>query len=291
MRYRVKHITSYGYSDFVSLCHNEVHLAPRSDRRQTCFHSNLQINPRPAFSVERKDYFGNHVLFFSIQERHKKLEISSYSDVEVLPFIAPMPEVTPAWEDVRDALLADVRPEHFNALQYVHDSHHVRTNAELKRYTLESFTPKRPILSAVCDLTHRIHTDFKYDKTATTLTTSIQEVFKMRKGVCQDFAHLQIGCLRSIGLAARYISGYLLTNPPEGQPRMVGADASHAWLSFYCTGFGWIDVDPTNDVIPSDGHVLVAWGRDYADVSPIKGVILGGGKHLLEVSVDVEPVK
>jgi transglutaminase-like putative cysteine protease len=291
MRYRVRHLTTYSYSEFVSQCHNEVHLAPRSDRRQTCFHAHLQIKPKPAFSIERKDYFGNHVLFFSIQERHQKLEIESHSDVEVLPFTPPMPEVTPAWEDVRDALAKDVRPEHFNALQYVHDSHHIQTDQDLADYTLESFTPKRPIFAAVSDLTRRIHKDFKYDKTATTLTSTVQEVFKLRKGVCQDFAHLQIGCLRSIGLAARYISGYLLTAPPEGQPRMVGADASHAWLSFYCTGFGWIDVDPTNDVVPSDEHVLLAWGRDYADISPIKGVILGGGKNVLTVSVDVEPVR
>jgi transglutaminase-like putative cysteine protease len=290
MRYRVKHRTAYSYSDFVSLCHNEVHLAPRSDRRQTCYSSRLNISPKPAFSVERKDYFGNHVLFFSVQDRHQKLEVTATSDVEVLPFTAPMSEMSPSWEDVRDSLANEAVPEQFNALQFVHDSFHVIADKELAEYALESFTPRRAIHDAVRDLTRRIHKDFKYDKTATSLTTSVKEVFAMRKGVCQDFAHLEIGCLRSLGLAARYVSGYLLTEPPPGQSRLIGADASHAWISFYCTGFGWIDADPTNDVVPSDKHVLLAWGRDYADVSPIKGVILGGGKHSMAVSVDVEPV-
>lgn len=291
MRYRVTHITSYSYSDFVSLCLNETRLGPRSGRRQTCHFTQLRIDPRPAFMAERKDFFGNHVMFFSVQERHRKLEVTSFSDVEVQPFVPPMPGVTPAWEDVRASLTADPHPDHFSALQFMHDSSHVNADAILAEYASVSFTPKRPILEAVTDLTRRVNQDFKYDKTATSLTTSLKEVFDMRKGVCQDFAHLQIGCLRSIGLAARYVSGYLATEPPPGQPRMVGADASHAWLSFYCTGFGWIDVDPTNNVIPSDRHVMLAWGGDYADVSPIKGVILGGGQHNLSVSVDVEPIR
>jgi transglutaminase-like putative cysteine protease len=289
MRYRVKHSTTYAYQENVSLCLNELHLAPRSGQRQTCLLTNLQVSPRPAISAERRDYFGNHVMFISIQERHQKLEIISSSTVEVLPFTPPMPAVTPCWEDVRDALANGVHPEHFNALQFVHDSRHAMSDPELAEYALQSFTPRRPILEAVSDLTHRVHEDFKYDQGATSLTTSVKEVFSMRKGVCQDFAHLQIACLRSLGLAARYVSGYLLTEPPPGEKRLIGADASHAWLSFYCTGFGWVDVDPTNDCIPSDKHVLVAWGRDYADVSPIKGVILGGGEHVLSVSVDIQP--
>jgi transglutaminase-like putative cysteine protease len=291
MRYRVKHLTTYSYSDYVSLCLNETRLGPRSGRRQTCHHTQLHIDPRPGFMAERKDYYGNHVMFFSVQERHRRLEVSTISDVEVQPFTPPMPGVTPAWEDVRAALSSDPHPDHFTALQFMHDSAHINADAMLAEYAAPSFTPKRPILEAVSDLTRRINQDFKYDKTATSLTTSLKEVFDMRKGVCQDFAHLEIGCLRSIGLAARYVSGYLLTDPPPGQPRMVGADASHAWLSFYCTGFGWIDMDPTNNVIPSDRHVMLAWGRDYADVSPIKGVILGGGQHTLSVSVDVEPIR
>lgn len=290
MRYRVKHATTYAYRENVSLCLNELHLAPRSGQRQTCLQTRLHVNPRPAFTAERKDYFGNHVMFISMQERHQKLEVTATSTVDVLPFTPPMPEVTPAWEDVRDALASDIRPEHFNALQFVHDSFHIQSDPELADYALQSFTPKRPILAAVCDLTRRIHEDFKYDPSATTLSTTVKELFELRKGVCQDFAHLEIGCLRSIGLAARYVSGYLLTEPPPGEKRLIGADASHAWLSFYCTGFGWVDVDPTNDVISSDKHVLLAWGRDYADVSPIKGVILGGGQHALAVSVDIQPV-
>ena len=207
MRYRVKHLTTYAYKVGVSLCMNETRLGPRSGRRQTCFHSHLQITPRPAFMAERKDFFGNHVMFFSVQERHHKLEVLAVSDVEVQPYIPPMPEVTPAWEDVRLALSADTHPDHFSALQFMHDSSHIYADDMLAEYALQSFTEKRPILDAVIDLTRRIHQDFKYDKSATTLTTSLKEVFQMRKGVCQDFAHLEIGCLRSLGLAARYISG------------------------------------------------------------------------------------
>jgi transglutaminase-like putative cysteine protease len=290
MRYRVKHSTSYTYGAGVSLCMNELHLAPRSGQRQTCLQTQLQVSPRPAFSAERKDYFGNYVMFISIQERHQKLEVTSTSLVDTLPFTPPMPEVTPAWEDVRNALADGVHPEHFNAVQFVQDSFHVAADNELKDYALQSFTTKRPILAAVCDLTRRIHTDFKYDKSATSITTSVKEVFNMRKGVCQDFAHLEIGCLRSLGLAARYVSGYLQTEPTHGEKRLIVADATHSCHTFYCKGFGWCDVDPTNDVIPSDKHVLLAWGRDYADVSPIKGVILGGGQHTLGVSVDIQPV-
>jgi len=291
MRYRVRHWTTYTYSDFVSLCHNQAHLTPRSDTRQTCHSSDLAITPRPAFMAERREYFGNHVVFFSIQEHHKKLEVLATSDVEVFPFTAPMPAFTPPWEEVRDALASAVVTEQFSALQFVHESARLRADAAMKAYALESFTPKRPLLEAALDLTHRIYKEFAYDKAATNLTTSLSEVFKIRKGVCQDFAHLEIACLRSLGLAARYVSGYLLTNPPAGQKRLVGADASHAWLSIYCSGFGWIDLDPTNDVVPSEKHIVLAWGRDYSDVSPIKGVILGGGRHSMVVAVDVEQSK
>lgn len=288
MRYRVRHWTTYEYSDFVSLCHNQAHLTPRSDSRQTCHTSDLQITPRPSFMAERREFFGNHVVFFSVQEHHKKLEVLATSDVEVFPFTPPMPEFTPPWEEVRDGLAAEVISEQFSALQFVQESYHLRADEAMKAYALESFTPERPLLEAALELTERIYTDFKYDKSATCLTTSLPEVFEMRKGVCQDFAHLEIACLRSLGLASRYVSGYLLTNPPAGQKRLVGADASHAWLSIYCTGFGWIDLDPTNNCVPSEKHIVLAWGRDYSDVSPIKGVILGGGRHSMVVAVDVE---
>jgi len=160
----------------------------------------------------------------------------------------------------------------------------------LAEYTAPSFTKERPLLEAVADLTGRIHRDFTFDRTATTVATPLQTVFRTRRGVCQDFAHLEIACLRSLGLAARYVSGYLESVPPPDQPRLTGADASHAWVSVFCPPVGWVDVDPTNDVLADERHVTVAWGRDYGDVSPLRGVILGGGQHALHVGVSVVPV-
>jgi transglutaminase-like putative cysteine protease len=287
MSYRVTHTTTYDYSEPVSLCHNVVHLTPRNGPQQVCRHSRLLLNPQPAVSDERIDYFGNHVTFFTIQEPHQHLTLTSISETEVTPRVWPHPTATPAWESVRDRLARSRGAEELDAIQFVFPSLYVSWSAELVAYALPSFAPGRPILDAVLDLTQRIHAEFLYDRTATTVATPLREVLEARRGVCQDFAHLQIGCLRSLGLAARYVSGYLLTDPPPGQQRLVGADASHAWLSVYCPGAGWVDVDPTNNQIPTDKHVLVAWGRDYDDVSPIKGVILGGGRHGVNVSVDV----
>jgi len=290
MRYLVKHTTSYHYTESVLICHNEIHLRPRNSSRQTCFLAKVDVTPEPAVQSDHVDFFGNQVTYFTVQDRHKKLTVTARSEVEVLPFAPPMAAFTPAWEDVRDGLKGEQAHRHVEVIQYVYESAYVKTQDELAEYALQSFTPRRPILEAAVDLTTRIHADFKYDPTATTMRTSVAEVFKMRRGVCQDFTHLQLSCLRSLGLAGRYVSGYLLTLPAPGRERLIGADASHAWLSIFCPGFGWIDLDPTNDLVPSDKHVLLAYGRDYGDVSPIKGVILGGGKHVIEVSVDVKPM-
>ena len=196
-------------------------------------------------------------------------------------------QATPPWESVRALLEQDHSPPGLEARQFVYDSHYVKASPALAAYAAPSFPANRPVLEAARDLTRRIHQDFQYDPKATTVATPIQEVLEHRRGVCQDFAHLQIGCLRALGLSARYISGYLRTVPPPGQERLVGVDASHAWLSVYCPGWGWVDLDPTNDLIPSDGHLVLAWGRDYDDVSPVKGVNLGGGRHSVIVGVDV----
>ena len=206
---------------------------------------------------------------------------------EVQPYCSPNFQQSPAWEDVRDQLRSDRYPEFLEAYQYVFDSPYVRAGSDLAEYALPSFAPRRPLLEAVLDLTQRIHAEFRYDPHATTLSTTLKELLATRRGVCQDFAHLQIGCLRALGLAACYISGYLLTQPQPGQNRLIGTDASHAWLSVFCPGSGWVDIDPTNNTIPSEQHILLAWGRDYDDVSPIKGVILGGGEHTVRVAVDV----
>ena len=227
------------------------------------------------------------MIFFTVQEPHRQLIVRAEHTTEIEPYWGPDPAQTPAWEDVRDQLALARDAEALDAYQYVFDSPYVRVSADLAAYAAPSFWPRRPILEAALDLTARIHSEFRYDPKATTLSTTLAEVLAGRHGVCQDFAHLEIGCLRSLGLAARYVSGYLLTQPPEGTERLIGADASHAWLSSWCPGFGWIDVDPTNNLIPSAEHILLGWGRDYDDVSPIKGVILGGGEHQVRVSVDV----
>ncbi len=287
MTYRVIHTTGYHYNKLVSLCHNLVHLRPRNDANQTCTQYELEITPAPKLFREELDFFGNHATYFTVEEPHDKLTVRAVSLVDVSP--SPPADTTSSrsWESVRETLKQERSPQSLEACQFVFDSPYIKASPELVRYASPSFTPGRPLLEAALDLTHRIHADFRYDPTATTITTPLREVLEQRRGVCQDFAHLEIGCLRSLGLAARYVSGYLRTEPPPGQPRLVGADASHAWLSVYCPFVGWIGLDPTNDRIPSDKHISLAWGRDYDDVSPIKGVNLGGGTHTVTVGVDV----
>jgi transglutaminase-like putative cysteine protease len=287
MTYRVTHTTSYTYSSAVALCHNLVHLTPRHGPRQACLDSELQVNPVPAVLKPHLDFFGNRATYFTIEQPHERLTVSAVSLTEVMPFTPPTLDETPSWESVRDRLKTDLSPHGLEARQFVFESPYVKIDAALAAYAAPSFPPGRPLLAAARELTERIQADFRYDSKATTVHTPLQEVFRLRRGVCQDFAHLQIGCLRSLGLAARYVSGYLRTNTPPGQPRLRGADASHAWLSVYCLDLGWIDLDPTNNLIPSDTHILLAWGRDYDDVSPIKGVNLGGGRHSVRVAVDV----
>jgi transglutaminase-like putative cysteine protease len=289
MLYRVTHCNSYRYSEAVSLCHNLLHLHVRQTPRQVCRHSQFLIQPLPGVSNTRTDYFGNPVMFFTVQEPHKQLSVTAVNLVEVQPQTLPAESLTLPWEAVRYRL-AQPSADYLQASQFVFDSFYVKRQARLADYARPSFAAGRPIMEAVLDLTRRIHADFKYDKTATTIATPVVDVFEHRHGVCQDFAHLEISCLRSLGLAARYVSGYLLTNPPPGQRRLIGVDASHAWLSVFCPDFGWLDVDPTNDQVPTDKHIVLAWGRDYDDISPIKGVILGGGSQEVSVSVDVAPV-
>jgi transglutaminase-like putative cysteine protease len=205
-----------------------------------------------------------------------------------VPAPARPPLLFPAtWEQIRDRVATQRRADVLEAFAYTFDSQHVRAGAALTAYAAPSFPPGRPFLEAVMDLTRRIHAEFTYDPRATTIATPVAEVLEIRRGVCQDFAHLQIGCLRSLGLPARYVSGYVLTTPPPGRPRLVGADASHAWVAVPLPDFGWVDFDPTNGLMNGDQHVTVAVGRDFADVTPVRGVILGGGGHELSVRVDV----
>ena len=289
MRYRVRHTTTYAYSSAVSVCHNKLHLCPRRCRHQTCSFHELLLFPEAPVVSRSEDYFGNPVTFFTLQEPHWALTMTANSIVEITPLEVPPLAVSAVWEDVRDGLRHDRSAEGLEAVQFVFDSPYVAASPELLAYAESSFTPRRPLLEAVRDLTERIHAEFTYDPGATAVNTPLGDVMRHRRGVCQDFAHLQIGCLRALGLAVRYVSGYLVTQSSGPNP-LIGAEASHAWLSVYCPGHGWVDVDPTNNMWPSDRHITVAIGRDYGDVSPIKGVFLGGGNHTMEVAVDVMPI-
>lgn len=289
MIYRVRHRTMYDYEDSVSVSHHVVRLTPRTLPKQTCRKSHLSILPVPPATSSHSDYFGNTLTSFTLDEPHDRLIVEAESDLEVNSVAPPDFSRSPPWETARESLSGDPNDEILNAYQFVFDSQRVRSNPELAAYARESFPAGRPLLASVLDLMRRIHEDFRFDKAATEVATPVQTFFEKRRGVCQDFAHLQIGCLRSLGLPARYVSGYLRTMPPAGRPRLIGADASHAWCSAWCPAAGWVDFDPTNNCIPSDGHITVAWGRDYSDVSPIYGVLLGGARHELHVEVDVMP--
>ncbi len=288
MIYRISHRTTYQYVYPVSVGNHVACLKPRSFGRNLLVHGELEILPVPTTRTERVDYFGNLLCFFTVQEPHRELVVESRSEVVVRP--EPAGAGALPWEASARALVDDPSPEAIAAYQFQFESPRIRIRPEFAAYALESFSPGRPMREALRELTTRIYTDFSFDSKVTTVRTPTEEVFKKRRGVCQDFAHVQIACLRSIHVAARYVSGYLRTYPPPGKERLVGADASHAWVSAYCREAGWLDMDPTNNVAPSDGHVTLAWGRDYGDVSPLRGLILGGGGHTLSVAVDMMPV-
>jgi len=284
MKLLATHITRYWYSGHVSMCHTEVHLKPRPRKHQTILEFELDVSPTPDSLLSRQDYFGNEVTFFSIAEPHRELIITSrcLANLDAVP--PPALELSPAWEQVREEAAKRDTPETFEAGQFVFESPSIRVGAPFAQYAASSFTAGRPFLSAVEDLSSRIFTEFHYDRRATTIGTPVDEVLESRRGVCQDFAHLMIACLRSFKLPARYVSGYLRTGGD-----FAGAEASHAWVSVWCPVFGWQDFDPTNNVMPRGGHFTVAWGRDYSDVSPVKGVALGGGEQVISVSVDLSP--
>ena len=291
MRYRISHRTTYQYVYPVTVGNHVACLKPRSSLHNHLVRSALEIHPKPITLTERCDYFGNCLCFFTVQEPHHELVVEATSEVVRTSDEALNTQPALPWEASTATLADDHSPEGIDAYQYQFESPRIRIRPEFAAYALQSFTPQRPMREALRDLTTRIYKDFRFDSKVTTVRTTTEEVFKKRRGVCQDFAHVQIACLRSIHIAARYVSGYLRTYPPPGKPRLIGADASHAWVSAYCRGLGWLDMDPTNDVAPTDGHVTLAWGRDYGDVSPLRGLILGGGSHTLNVEVDMEPVE
>ncbi|WP_404384913.1 transglutaminase N-terminal domain-containing protein [Caenispirillum salinarum] len=289
--YRVTHETRYDYSQPVTISHHLAHLRPRNLATQQVHRHKLTVTPRPSTMTERRDYFGNAACYFTLEETHEELRAVADSLVTVTPPRLPDPDGTPPWESVREMVRDTRRRDLLDACQYTFASPNVPLPAEVRDLAAESFPPGRPLLEAVLDLTTRIHADFSYDPTATTVATPLAEVLAERRGVCQDFAHLQIACLRALGLPARYVSGYVLSRSLDEIDRVLeGADASHAWVSVYLPDGGWIDVDPTNDKLPTREHVTVAWGRDFSDVSPLKGVMMGGGAHTVSVGVTVAPV-
>jgi len=291
MHYRILHRTTYVYSEAVTISHHAARLKPRALRLQECEAFSLSFRPLPAVQKRRLDFFGNEIQFFSVQEIHSDLDITAQSRVTVFPRPAVRLGDSPPWETVAALFREPVLPEHVSPYQFAFDSHLVQATPELADYARPCFPPGRPLMEGARDLCRRIQRDFHFDHKATTVSTPLSEVMARRHGVCQDFAHVGIACLRSLGLSARYVSGYIRTVPPAGQPRLVGADASHAWLSVHCPVLGWVDLDPTNDSIPSEEHITVAYGRDYADVSPVAGVLTGGGQHKVTVAVDVEALQ
>lgn len=294
-RYRVIHETAYDYGSPVSLSQQMLHLSPRPVAWQRIVAHGVEVVPAPSWRRAGEDAFGNPVEWLSFESPHTTLRVRAETEVEVLPH-APDSLDSPAWEAVRDRLAyaaMQVEAADLEASRYQFESPLVRVKHEFAAYAAAAFSPGTPILVATERLMRQIHEEFEFDPEATTISTPVTEVLEKRRGVCQDFAHLMIACLRSLGLPARYMSGYLLTHPPAGRPRLVGADASHAWVAVYCPGVtgGWVEFDPTNSLLPDTEHIALAVGRDFSDVSPLRGIILGGGGHEPEVAVTVLPLE
>jgi transglutaminase-like putative cysteine protease len=291
MRYEIVHKSSYQYNASVSSSQHVARLAPRNLPCQSCLQHELWITPVPARRELRWDYFGNGAVSFSIEQPYRELEVVARSLVDVMapqPFLPLFPS---PWESARDEIARALPGQNaWEAREFTCPSPFIGLLPEAAAYAGPSFTAGRPLQEALLDLTARIHRDFSFEPGTTTVSTPLLQVFKERRGVCQDFAQIQIACLRALGLAARYVSGYIETLPPPGQRKLIGSDASHAWVSAYCPTYGWLDLDPTNNLIPSGRHITVAWGRDFTDVSPLRGVFMSSGQQQLKVAVDVNRI-
>ncbi len=290
IKYMVQHDTVYHYTATVNLSQQMLHIKPRDFAWQTCEQYTAQFEPGPNEQIERRDFFGNWQTYISMLTPHNRLRIRSTftACLKQRPDEHNIDQQT-SWEQAL-AQLHQHLPQHSEAMPYLYFSPAIPRSTELAEYAAPSFTPNRPLYDAVFDLNQRIFHEFTFDPQATDISTPLHQVLANRRGVCQDFAHLMTGCLRSMGFACRYMSGYILTAPPPGQPRMIGADASHAWISLYFPSQGWIDFDPTNNCLVQNQHITVGWGRDFNDVSPIHGLVLGGGKQELSVGVTVTPL-
>lgn len=289
--YQIRHATTFSYGSPVSVCHNTLCLTPRSGPRQRVRQPRLRITPTPTVSTRRTDYFGNTVHMISLEVAHETLTIESLARATVEPWAPIDPAGTPAWETIASSIREQQDPHWIDACPFLYDSTLVHRDAAAEAFGRAAFTPGRPILDAAIALTNLIHTSFAYESGATNVTTDSRQALTLKRGVCQDFAHVAIAVLRGLGLPARYVSGYLRTHPPPGKPRLIGADQSHAWFSVYAgPEFGWLELDPTNNVVCSTDHIRLAIGRDYADVAPVRGVFLGGAESTQRIEVDVEPL-
>ena len=291
MLYSVEHTTKYQYHEQVSLCHNIAALTPRNTDKQICKAFNIIISPLPEVLEEHVDFFGNKLYYFVVEQEHEELSVTVRSQVEKIT----SPDVKSSysdqsWEMVRDILLASTG-EFMEEKQFTHPTEITAATPEIKNYAERSFTTGKSLFEAVYDLIKRIYTDFKFTPGFTTVSTPLSVVMKERKGVCQDFAHLAISCIHSMGLPARYVSGYLETLAPAGKEKLTGVDASHAWISVFIPGMGWVDFDPTNNQLATEQYITIGWGRDYFDIIPLKGVIMSSSSHELTVSVDVKRIE
>lgn len=292
--YQIFHDTHYMYDSPVSLAQQLAHLWPRPSEWQRCTEQQLLISPIPTIRRDEFDVFGNPLTRLAFERPHDELQVNARLRVEVLERPKLDFQQSPAWESTRSAMMYSTRPmsaDILEACRYRFESPYVHLKQSFIEFSADCFMAGQPLMFCVQALMEKIFTEFTFDGEATQVATPLVEVLETRRGVCQDFAHLMLACLRSRGLSARYISGYLLTQPPPGQPRLIGADASHAWVSVFCPVLGWVDFDPTNNVQPALEHISLAWGRDFSDVSPLRGVILGGGSHDPEVRVTVMPIE
>ncbi len=288
MRYKLKHETRYHYSDPVPLSQNQLRLTPRNRGGQRLLRRRLRIEPHPELLTHRRDYFANLVSHFDVYEPHAELVITSYAEVEVARPTIDVSMPSPAWDTIAHQLKTDITGNGLHRYQFTFPSPLAPTLPIAREYALKSFSKGRPLLPAAFELIERIHSDFVYDPTATTVSTTVPEVFQKKRGVCQDLAHVALSCFRSLGIAASYVSGYVRTYSTQSNSEMVGADASHAWVSIFAGPLGWIDLDPTNRLIVQNEHVVLAVGRDYRDVCPVNGLFIGGGQQKLTVSVQLK---
>ncbi|WP_308602928.1 transglutaminase family protein [uncultured Fibrobacter sp.] len=284
--YKITHETVYDYSEPVLYSNHLAHLLPRKVPRQNWLDHSVEIDPSPTAQQTRIDIFGNTALAFSVEKEHRKFSFKTTGIVEVSA--EKIPETSLPWEEIAEKIMRPQNAEELEASMYAFNSPFAVYDDSVRHYALDSFTPKRPMLDACQELMTRIYTDCAYTPGATRIGSLPPEILRIRKGVCQDFSHLMIACLRSLHLPCRYISGYLKTHTLADAQNLVGADATHAWVSSYFPNHGWVEFDPTNNIFGGLEHIIIAWGRDFGDVSPLKGVITGGGSHSLKVAVHVE---